>query len=261
MKRRTFIKTTWLLAACALASCRRRGSKAEAPAETAPAAAAAAPAAEKGYGPGDVVPEEYLASHPLEDFFKAGPIPDGIFTLMKDKTYQAGCTIPREDLRYILCLHKDIEGRTLVGEMVVSKIVADRLVDIFLKLYEASYPIEKMRLPDYWNADDEMMMRDNNSSCFNYRAIPGATKLSTHSQGVAVDINPLYNPYVRTRKDGTTTIRPATGAAYADRSADFDYKVKEGDLCHRLFLENGFRWGGSWRSVKDYQHFELAGAE
>lgn len=248
------------LAVCALVSCGRGGKKTEASSE-AVTPVAAEQVAEKIPGPGDVLSEDYLAEHPYKDFFKVGPIPDDIFEKMQGKSYREDCTIPREDLRYILCLHKDIEGRTMIGEMVSSKLVADRLRDIFLKLYEASYPIEKMRLPDCWNADDEEMMRDNNTSCFNYRAVPGATKLSKHSQGVAVDINPLYNPYVRTRKDGSKIISPETGVQYADRSADFNYKLKEGDLCHRLFLENGFQWGGTWRSVKDYQHFELKGVE
>lgn len=211
-------------------------------------------------GPGDVVTDEYLADHSYKDFFTVQPVPDDIFELMLGKTYKEYCTVPREDLRYILCLHKDLEGRSIVGEMVASETVAETLKDIFLELYEASYPIEKMRLPDYWDADDEKMMRDNNTSCFNYRAVPGAKKLSQHSLGIAVDINPLYNPYVRTRKDGSRIISPEGGEKYADRSADFDYKIVEGDLCHRLFVKNGFRWGGAWRSVKDYQHFDFAGA-
>ena len=207
-------------------------------------------------GPGEVVTDEMLSAHPYTDFFSVQPIPDNIFALMRGKTYKDDCTVPRDDLRYLLCLHKDLEGRSIVGEMVVSKDVAGTLRDIFLKLYEASYPIEKMRLPDYWDADDGLMMRDNNSSCFNFRRISGSSSLSRHSLGIAVDINPLYNPYVKVR-NGVTVIDPPTGAPYADRSADFIYKISEDDLCFRLFKEAGFEWGGDWTSLKDYQHFEL----
>ena len=89
------------------------------------------------------------------------------------------------------------------------------------------------------------------------RTIAGTNRLSKHGQGLAVDINPRYNPCVRT-KNGITTVEPQNGSAYVDRNADFSYKITEGDLCLQLFLEHGFTWGGSWNSVKDYQHFEKA---
>ena len=205
--------------------------------------------------PGETVPEECLGNY--KDFFRVQPVPDDIFALMQGKTYKEGCTIPRDELRYILCLHKDAQGRSIVGEMVAGKTAAEAIKDILLRLYEASYPIERMRLPDYWDADDEKQMRDNNSSCFNYRTVSGSAKLSSHSLGIAVDINPLYNPYVKARQDGTLFIQPETAVPYADRDAEFDYKTVPGDLCCTLFRENGFEWGGDWKSLKDYQHFEL----
>ncbi len=98
-------------------------------------------------------------------------------------------------------------------------------------------------------------MADNNTSCFNYRTVSGKSKLSNHSYGCAIDINPLYNPYVRTR-DGKVLVSPQNAGEYADRSADFPYKIDREDLCYRLFTEHGFEWGGAWNSSKDYQHFE-----
>ena len=70
------------------------------------------------------------------------------------------------------------------------------------------------------------------------------------------DINPLYNPCVRRQKDGTLLIQPETGKPYVDRKKLFRYKISRSDLCYRLFTRYGFRWGGDWRSLKDYQHFE-----
>lgn len=208
----------------------------------------------KSFSPGDTVPEAFLKNY--KEYFKVSPVPDDIFALMQGKTYKEDCTVPREDLRYILCLHKDIEGRSIVGEMVASKEIAGKLKDIFLQLYEASYPIGKMRLPDYWDADDEKMMRENNSSCFNFRTLPNSSKPSKHGLGLAVDINPLFNPYCKLAPDGTLLISPETAAPFMDRDANFSYKIVRGDLCHRLFLENGFKWGGGWATMKDYQHFE-----
>jgi hypothetical protein len=75
--------------------------------------------------------------------------------------------------------------------------------------------------------------------------------------GMAIDINTLYNPYIKTLDDGTLLIQPATAKAYCDRSRDFPYKIDHEDLCFRLFTEAGFEWGGDWTTRKDYQHFEL----
>lgn len=190
-----------------------------------------------------------------DDAFYAIPIPDEIFAKMQGKSYKDDCTIPRDDLRYIHVLHKNIEGETLEGEMVCSKLIAEDLLEIFRELYEQSYPIEKMRLIDEYDANDELSMTDNNSSCFNYRTISHTNKISKHGLGVAVDINTLYNPYTKV-VDGERIIEPAAGAPYLDRDADFPYKIERGDLCYNLFIAHGFEWGGDWPDRKDYQHFE-----
>lgn len=219
-------------------------------------ASLAANNAVRRYKPGDVVDERYLKSHGHEAFFSINAIPDSIFALMRGRTYKHDCTIPRSSLRYILCLHRDDGGRSVVGEMVVNKAIAKDVVEIFRQLYEASYPIERMRLIDYWDADDERAMTANNSSSFNFRFISHTRKVSKHGMGMAIDINPLYNPYTKTLRNGTTIVEPAAGKAYLDRRRQFRYKITRGDLCHRLFRKYGFRWGGDWKTMKDYQHFE-----
>ena len=194
--------------------------------------------------------------------FSIREISDDLYDRMKGgKTYKEDCVVPREDLRYLLVLHKDKDGNTHQGEMVVHKLIAEDVLEIFEKLYDAGYPIERMVLPDNYMADDETMMRDNNSSCFNFRFISHTNKISKHGLGMAVDINTLYNPYHKTVKneDGTQeeVIEPATGKDYLDRTKDFDYKIEKGDLCYKLFTEKGFEWGGDWSDRKDFQHFEL----
>ena len=207
--------------------------------------------------PGQIIPEESISAQGEMSFFKEIEIPDTIFALMQGKSFKEDCTVPRSDLRYLLCLHRDINGRAIVGEMVVNKKISSTVLNILLQLYKANYPIERMRLVDYWNADDEMTMRDNNSSSFNFRFISHTTTVSKHGKGVAIDINTLYNPYHKILEDGTEIIEPATGAPYLDRSKSFPYKIEKGDLCYKLFTENGFEWGGDWTTRKDYQHFEL----
>ena len=152
--------------------------------------------------------------------------------------------------------HVDFQGRTQEGIIVCNKAISADLREIFAELYRARYPIERIRPISDYGDDDERSMQANNTSCYCYRPIAGSRKLSNHARGMAIDINPLYNPCVRRRKDGTLLVQPQTGRPYADRSRSFRYKITSRDLCYRLFIQHGFRWGGSWRSLKDYQHFE-----
>lgn len=187
--------------------------------------------------------------------FYISKIPDDIFEKMQGKSYKADCTVPRDELRYVHVLHMGFDGQTKEGELVVNKAIADDVLSIFEELYQADYPIEKVELVDAYNADDEESMSHNNSSAFNFRFISHTTKISKHGLGMAVDINTLYNPYVKT-VDGKLSIEPANATAYVDRSKDFPYKIDHDDLCYKLFTKYGFTWGGDWTHSKDYQHFE-----
>ena len=187
--------------------------------------------------------------------FYISEIPDDIFEKMQGKSYKADCTLPRENLRYIHVLHVGFDNQVHEGELVVNKDIADDVLEIFKELYESGYQIEKVRLVDEYDADDEASMSDNNSSAFNFRFISHTTKISKHGMGMAVDINTLYNPYVKT-VDGELSIEPANAADYVDRSKDFSHKIDHDDLCYKLFTEHGFEWGGDWTHSKDYQHFE-----
>lgn len=189
------------------------------------------------------------------DDFYISEIPDDIFAKMQGKSYKEDCTVPREDLRYVHVRHMGFDGEAKDGELVVNKAIADDVLAIFEELYKVDYPIEKVRLVDEYDADDEASMSDNNSSAFNFRFISHTTRISKHGLGMAVDINTRYNPYVKT-VDGKLSIEPANGADYVDRSKDFPHKIDHEDLCYKLFKEHGFTWGGDWTHSKDYQHFE-----
>lgn len=164
--------------------------------------------------------------------------------------------ITYEELRYLHILHYDFQGEPQEGELICNQAIARDLVEIFYELYCSEYQLERVHLIDEYEGDDTASMEDNNTSCFNYRTVEGSSSLSRHALGLAVDINPLYNPYVTYEKDGSETVAPASAASYADRDAAFPYKIDEDDLCYRLFKEHGFTWGGDWNSCKDYQHFQ-----
>ena len=187
-----------------------------------------------------------------ETFFYVEEISDETFARMWGKSFKEYCTVPREELRYIRCLHKNIRGDIKVGELVMNVQVADAVCDIFRELYEQSYPIESMLLVDDFEASDELSIMHNNTSAFNYRTVDDTDQISDHAYGLAIDINPYYNVYYIPSEN---YIFPPEGWEYLDREADFPYKLAEGDLCYNLFLEAGFAWGGYFTYNIDYQHF------
>ena len=168
----------------------------------------------------------------------------------------AAPAITLDQLRYVHILHYDFEGNSVEGELICNALIAQDLVEIFYELHRNEYMLEKVLLIDEYNADDTASMEDNNTSCFNYRVVEGTQTLSRHAYGLAVDINPLYNPYITYEKDGTEIVSPAAALDYADRSARFAYKIDDEDLCYKLFTSHGFTWGGNWNQSKDYQHFQ-----
>jgi len=212
--------------------------------------------AQTRFNVGDVVPKPYLKVYGFEQFFSVSPISEQLRELMDSCSMRLEGQISWDDLRYLRLLHCDADGNSIVGEMVCAASISNDLLEIFKELYEAAYPIEKMRLVDYYNGDDEASMRDNNSSCFNQRDITAGGRTSKHSFGIAVDINPKYNPYYKVKTSGKVVVRPEGSSDYLKRDEKFPYKIVKGDLCYRLFKRHGFHWGGDWTSGKDYQHFE-----
>lgn len=210
----------------------------------------------KEWKAGSVVSEEQVATFGLKNCFAIDTISNAVFARMKGKSYKANCTLPLSQLRYLRLLHRNAEGNIQLGEMVCATDIAQDLVEIFRNLYLAHYPIERMVLVDDYDADDERSMTANNTSCFNFRLIASTGRPSKHGHGHAIDVNTLYNPYVWYRKDGTRVVSPEAGKAYADRSKSFKYKITTSDLCYKEFTKHGFKWGGSWKNRKDYQHFE-----
>ena len=171
---------------------------------------------------------------------------------------ESGCTVPYDDLNYVGLKYIDCEGKEQTGELICNKAVAQDMTEIFYELYRNEYRLERVRLIDEYGGDDTASMADNNTSCFNYRVVDGTSNLSKHAYGLAIDVNPYYNPYVvfQRNADGSDYISPPGSEVYADRSQSFAYKIDENDLCYRLFTEHGFTWGGNWNSTKDYQHFQ-----
>ncbi len=204
-----------------------------------------------------------MTTHPDRIIYKEGffyePLTESVKERITGTSYpETGCTVPYEDLRYVGLKYIDFDGREQTGELICNKAVAQDMAEIFYELYRNDYRLERVCLIDEYAGDDTASMADNNTSCFNYRVVDGTTNLSKHAYGLAIDVNPYYNPYVvfGRNSDGSDYISPPGSEIYADRSQSFPYKIDENDLCYRLFTEHGFTWGGDWNSTKDYQHFQ-----
>ncbi len=189
-----------------------------------------------------------------EGFFYQS-LTDDVKNRINGLSYKSDCTVPYEELRYVSVLYEDFNGETRIGEIVCNKSIARDLVEIFYELYCNHYQIDKIKLVDEYDADDDLSCAANNTSCFNFRKVYGSDNLSKHALGLAIDINPFQNPYV-TYPDGVERISPPGSEPYADRDSGLPHIITEDDLCYQLFTAHGFTWGGHWRTLKDYQHFQ-----
>ncbi|MBU3917780.1 M15 family metallopeptidase [bacterium] len=180
------------------------------------------------------------------------PLPDWVVAKMKKHSWREGCPVPMEDLTYLYLKHWGYDGKIHDGRLVVHKKVADEMAAIFKTLFEIRFLIEKMKLIEDYKGSDDASMADNNTSAFNCREVTGKPGVfSKHSFGLAIDINPLMNPYIFKNE-----VFPTEGKKYGDRTKKAKGMILKGDVVQKAFVKRGWIWGGDWRTVKDYQHFQ-----
>ncbi|MBE5938034.1 MAG: M15 family metallopeptidase [Lachnospiraceae bacterium] len=193
----------------------------------------------------------------IEDGFSYSKIPASIKKRITGSSYRKNPYISLKELRYVRIKHYNYKGKVKSGELIVNKAIAKDVAEIFCELYKIEYPIRRVELVDEYEADDDLSMEADNTSCFNYRSISGSKTLSMHGLGLAIDINPRINPCV----GGARGIVPPNGKAYKERNVKKctgRYKnmmIHKGDAAYKIFKEHGFEWGGEWKNMKDYQHF------
>jgi len=139
------------------------------------------------------------------------------------------------------------DGKLHGGQILINKNVAEEIKEIFAELLKMKFPIEKVIPITAYSWDDEASMSDNNTSSFNYRKVTGKNTLSKHALGYAIDINPRDNYYL---KDGH--ISPANGRYNKKNKGT----ILKNSAVVKLFAKHGWNWGGDWKTLKDYQHFE-----
>jgi hypothetical protein len=174
--------------------------------------------------------------------------------MMIGTTWHPGCPVPLDDLRLVTLTYWGFNASAHAGQLVVNVDSVTPVVDAFRALYQARYPIRRMRLVDYYGGDDEKSMSADNSSAFNCRLVAGTSTWAQHAYGRAVDINPLENPEIQ-----NGLIDPPIASAWANRAQSNAAMIHHGDAVWWAFIAIGWKWGGDWTSPKDFMHFSANG--
>lgn len=219
-----------------------------------------------GLEAGAIVEKATIDAQNPDVYFTSSELTEVQKEAMKGKSYIENLDISYDDLRYIKVLHYNFYHQIQVGELVVNQAIAEDCRQIFMELFQEEYEINSMYLIDrYYEKDqarngeqvDISSINDDNTSAFHYRKIAGTEVLSNHAYGMAIDINPLENPYVKEADLQQTVASPYKDYnSYKDRTAQRAHMISKDDACYRIFKAHGFQWGGEWNGNKDYQHFE-----
>ena len=191
---------------------------------------------------------------------------DDIYNRIINKSYIENDSIKLEDLIYIKFLHYDFNNNVKEGELIINRKIKDNIINVLKELFDNKYQINSFKLIDNYfdNEEDKIAIDrksilDDNSYSFFYRKIYGTDKLSNHAYGLAIDINPRENPYlpVIDGKYDYTYLDEQDKYYIENRDKNLDHVITHDDLLYKVFVKNGFSWGGDWDTSKDYQHFEV----
>jgi hypothetical protein len=183
-----------------------------------------------------------------------GPIPPDV---VKRSSWRPRCPVSLEELSYVKMPFWGFDRNRHMGELIVNASEAEEVVEAFRVLYRARFPIEEMRVVtrkevDEWETKPTGDV--NVTSSFECREAAQSSHWSQHAYGLALDINPFHNPYLR-----GPLVAPELASAYTDRSWVRPGMIVEGDAVTRAFDAAGWQWGGRWNTLKDWMHFSLTG--
>jgi D-alanyl-D-alanine carboxypeptidase len=187
-------------------------------------------------------------------------LPADLEAQMRGTTWHPGCPVAIGRLRLLTLRYWGFDRQVHEGRMVVNTSVAAAVVSAFRQMFEARFPIDQMHLAVKYrpNHDDPNDDRDYTAG-FNCRPVVTArgagTTWSQHAYGLAIDINPIENPYVTA--DGY--VRNNNARPFRDRSLHEPGMIHAGDTVVQAFASIGWQWGGYWSGDKDYMHFSLTG--
>jgi D-alanyl-D-alanine carboxypeptidase len=207
-----------------------------------------------------LLPVLLLSLQPFHSSIK--PVPAAMQKQLKAGGFwHKGCPVGLSDLRLLTVTHRGFDGHNHAGQVITNKNAAGPLANAFHQLYRLHFPIRHMRFSDVYGPAKGRPRDGDVSGSFECRqAVPspctggtGTGSWSNHAYGMAVDINPVENPYV-----GCGQSRDPLAHSYRDRS-----RHRPGMVTGRVvkaFGSVGWGWGGSWAgNTKDYMHFSVNG--
>ncbi len=169
--------------------------------------------------------------------------------------WKSDCPVVLARLKLVEISHLNFEGNIQSGQIIVLDKLAQSVLGIFEELMIIKFPIHSVHLIDKYEGDDDQSMAANNSSSFNFRTITGSNQFSMHAYGLAIDINPVQNPYILIKEDGHVQVHPKSGVDFLNRS-----NMRPGmvEPLVPIFKKHGFsEWGGNWNKPIDYHHFQV----
>ena len=171
-------------------------------------------------------------------------------------SWHRGCPVAPARLRRLRLTYWGFDGRAHTGALIVSAQAVSPLTRVFSRLYAARFPIRRMRPIDAYGGSDERSLEADNTAAFNcrYAVASGPRRWSVHAYGLAIDVNPVENPFLDRGR-----VHPRAGRAYLDRSRYRRGMAVRGGLLVDAFASVGWPWGGRWTGSPDYQHFSATG--
>ena len=160
-----------------------------------------------------------------------------------------GSIAPESMIRQLVLLDVDYlstDGKIHRGQVLTNKKIETHIRHMFNFMLENDFVVEKVIPIVKYDWSDSLSMDDNNSSSFCYRN----ASYSKHATGMAIDINPLFNPLRWKKSDkpnqpeGAVLDTTVNGTLHPEHIV-----VKE-------FRRLGFRWGHTFSKYYDDHHFE-----
>ncbi|MBK5222506.1 MAG: M15 family metallopeptidase [Acidimicrobiia bacterium] len=197
--------------------------------------------------------QDVLPPPPTDDYVAAvAPLSDEVIARM-GTAWQPGCPVELGDLRHVTLSFWGFNGGHHTGELVVHRDVADDVAWVFGQLHAARFPLEEVRIVTPADLEAPPTGDGNTTAAFVCRPVRGGTTTSAHASGLAVDVNPFNNPYVR-----GDIVLPERASAYLDRAWHRPGMIQAGDVVSESFAAIGWTWGGAWASP-DLMHFSATG--
>lgn len=138
------------------------------------------------------------------------------------------------------------DNRIHKGQILTNKKLEEDVRHIFKFMLDSGFVIDKAIPVVQYNWSDSLSMADNNTYSFCYRNV----SYSKHAHGMAIDINPRFNP-LRWKKEN----RPnQPEGAVLDTTINGTLHIEH--IVVKEFKKMGYKWGHQFSRYYDDHHFE-----